>query len=120
MASKSMLEDLFKEWNELNTMAEEFFGEFNFSKIKEIREKQKTLEDSIYGILKLNAPDEFKPLLPDDCGQLEVGYDIEGNIFYFVMIDPNLNDEEEIKLIAFTINQEEEVKRIDDFKIEDS
>ncbi|MFW9829520.1 MAG: hypothetical protein ACFFEY_18245 [Candidatus Thorarchaeota archaeon] len=120
MSSKLNLEKLFKEWNELNSSAEESFGQFNFSKIKEIRAKQKKLEDTIYEILIQNAPDEFKVLLPDDCGQLEVGYDIEGEIFYFVMMDLNLNDEDEIKLIAFTIDIEKKVNRINDFKIEDS
>jgi len=120
MSSKSSLEDLFKEWNKLNSLAEESFGQFNFSKIKEIREKQKKIEDLIYEILKENASDDFKTLLPDDCGQLEVGYDVEGNIFYFVMMDPNLSSEDEIKLIAFTINQEKKVNRINDFKIVDT
>lgn len=120
MSSKLSIEKLFKEWNELNSSAEESFGQFNFSKIKEIRAKQKNLEDNIYEILKKNASNEFKPLLPEDCGQLEVGYDTEGEIFYFVMMDPNLNSEDEVKLIAFTIDKEEKVNRINDFKIEDS
>ncbi|MFX1497697.1 MAG: hypothetical protein ACFFBH_09240 [Promethearchaeota archaeon] len=120
MSSKLNLENLFKEWHKLNSSAEESFGQFNFSKIKEIRAKQKKLEDIIYEILKENSSDELRTLLPDDCGQLEVGYDTEGNIFYFVMMDPGLNNEDDIKLIAFTIDIEKRVNRIDDFKIEDS
>ena len=46
------LKKLFNQWNELNKKAEGFFGEFNFSKIKEIRKDQKELEDQIYNVVK--------------------------------------------------------------------
>jgi hypothetical protein len=118
MTSKPNLETLFQEWNELNTNAQKFLGEFDFVKIKEIRAKQKVAEDSIYEILKENAPDDIKKILPDDCGEMEVGYESEENRFYFVMFDPEYEDEEEAKLIAITIDINKKVELIKDFKME--
>jgi len=68
---------LFQEWNELNKNDQKFLGEFDFAKIKEIRAKQKESEDSIFEFLKDNAPDDINKLLPDDCGEMEVGYESE-------------------------------------------
>lgn len=113
------LQKLFLEWNELNKKAEAFFGEFNFSKIKEIRKKQKDLEDRIYSEVKKNASEEIRKILPDEVGELEVGYELSGSIFYFVMIDPSLEDDEEIRLIAITFNQDKKVGLIPNFKIEE-
>ncbi|MFX1377363.1 MAG: hypothetical protein ACFFA0_16305 [Promethearchaeota archaeon] len=118
MTSKPNLENLFQEWNELNINAQKFLGEFNFAKIKEIRAKQKQAEDSIFEILKNNTPDDIKKILPDDCGEMEVGYEIEENRFYFVMIDPEDENEEEPKLIAVTIDINEKVDLIKDFKMD--
>ncbi len=118
MTSKPDLDNLFQEWNELNTNAQKFLGEFDFAKIKEIRAKQKIAEDSIYEILKENAPDDIKKILPDECGEMEVGYESEENRFYFVMFDPEEEDEEEAKLIAITINVSKNVNIIKDFKME--
>ena len=118
MTSKPDLKNLFQEWNELNTKAQKFLGEFDFAKIKEIRAKQKIAEDSIYEILKENAPDDIKKILPDECGEMEVGYESEENRFYFVMFDPEEEDEEEAKLIAITINVSKNVNIIKDFKME--
>jgi len=114
------LKELFKEWNTLNTTAQESFGQFDFSKIKEIRTKQKIIEDSIYDVLKDNASEEIKSFLPDDCGQLEVGYDSEGNIFYFVMIDPESENDDKVKLIAITLDISKKVSLIKNFEIADS
>ena len=50
---------------------------------------------------------------------MEVGYDTEGNKFYFVMMDPETEEEEEIKLIAITIDVEKVISMIEDFEIED-
>lgn len=113
------LKDLFQKWNDLNTKAQKSFGNFDFSIIKEIRVKQKKIEDSIYQILKNNAPDQILKLLPDDCGQMEVGYDTQGHIFYFVMFDPDFENEEETKLIAITLDLNRNVSIKKDFKIED-
>jgi hypothetical protein len=118
MTSKPNLEKLFQEWNELNTNAQKFLGEFDFAKIKEIRAKQKESEDSIYDILKDNASDDIKKILPDDCGEMEVGFEIEEKRFYFVMFDPEDEDEEEPKLIAITIDINKVVNLIKDFKME--
>ena len=118
MASKPNLKEMFQEWNELNTKAQESMGKFDFANIKKIREGQKKIEDTIYEVLKENAPKNIKELIPDDCGEMEVGYDTEGNTFYFVMIDPDTENEEEIKLIAITLDLNKEVSMIEDFEIE--
>lgn len=119
MTSQPNLEKLFQEWNELNLKAQEFLGEFNFAKIKEIREKQKQAEDSIYEILKENASEKVTKILPEDCGEMEVGYELEEKKFYFVMFDPEEDeDEEEPTLIAITINIDKIVDVIKDFKME--
>jgi len=118
MTSKPNLENLFQEWNELNIDTQKSLGEFDFAKIKEIRAKQKQSEDSIYEILKDNAPDDIKKILPDDCGEMEVGYEVEEKRFYFVMFDPEDEDEEEPKLIAITIDVNKKVILIKDFKME--
>jgi hypothetical protein len=118
MTSKSNLENLFNGWNELNTDAQKFLGEFDFAKIKEIRAKQKQSEDSIYEILKKNASNDIKKILPDDCGEMEVGFESEEKRFYFVMFDPEYEEEEEPKLIAITIDLNENVSLIKDFKME--
>jgi len=118
MTSKPNLENLFQEWNELNTNTQKSLGEFDFTKIKEIRAKQNQSEDAIFETLKNNAPDDIKKILPDDCGEMEVGYELEENQFYFVMFDPEDEDEEEPKLIAITIDVNKKVNLIKDFKME--
>ncbi len=116
MTSKPNLENLFREWNELNINAQKFFGEFDFAKIKEIREKQRKIEDSVYAILLENASEDLKNLLPSDCGSLEIGFDTENKIFYFVMLDPDYEESEETKLLAITIDSNKNVSLIEDFK----
>ncbi|MFX1302077.1 MAG: hypothetical protein ACFFBV_13770 [Promethearchaeota archaeon] len=118
MSSTPELNKMFQEWNELNTKAQELMGQFDFANIKKIRKDQKKIEDAIYEILKENAPANIKKILSDDCGEMEVGYDTEGNTFYFVMMDPETKDEEEIKLIAITIDTEKKISIIEDFEIE--
>ncbi len=120
MTSKPNLDNLFQEWNELNIKAQKFLGEFDFTKIKEIRVKQNQSEDVIFETLKNNAPDDIKNILPDDCGEMEVGYELEENRFYFVMFDPEdeEEEEEEPKLIAITIDVNKKVNLIKDFKME--
>ena len=82
MASKPILSEMFQEWNELNSKAQESMRNFDFATIKTIREGQKKIEDSIFEILKENAPENIKEILPEDCGEMEVGYDTEGKIFF--------------------------------------
>jgi len=100
MSSQPNLNEMFQEWNDLNIKTQESMGQFDFSNIKKIRKIQKKIEDAIYEILKENAPENIKKIIPEDCGEMEVGYNSEGKKFYFVMIDPETEEEEEIKLIA--------------------
>ena len=113
------LTELFQEWNKLNMSAGESMGQFDFSKIKEIRKEQSNIENSIYDILKKHASEEILKILPEDCGELEMGYNASDKIFYFVTFDPEFDDEEEIKLIAIAIDANNNVSLIKDFKIED-
>lgn len=115
----SNLSELFQEWNELNMKAGESMGQFDFSKIKEIRKEQTKVENSIYEVLKKHASDEVLKILPEECGELEMGYDTNGSIFYFVMLDPEFEDAEEIKLLAVTIDVNNNIAVIKDFEIKD-
>ena len=110
------IKELFQNWNDLNKQVEESFGQFDLSKIKKIREKQRKIEDSVDAILLENASEDLKNLLPSDCGSFEIGFDTENKIFYFVMLDPNYEDSEETKLIAITIDLNKKVSPIEDFK----
>jgi len=118
MASKPDLKEMFQEWNELNTKAQESMGNFDFENIKKIRKSQKKIEDAVYDILKENAQESIKEILPEDCGEMEVGYDTEGETFYFVMIDEENSTDEEVKLNAITIDTNKKVSIVEDFKIE--
>ena len=118
MTSKPNLENLFQEWNELNISTQKSLGEFDFAKIKEIRAKQKEYEDSIFEILKDNAPDDIKKLLHDDCGEMEVGFESEEKRFYFVMFDPEFEEDDEPKILAITIDLNKTVNLIKDFKMD--
>ncbi|MFX1337781.1 MAG: hypothetical protein ACFFDK_04160 [Promethearchaeota archaeon] len=110
------IEELFQNWNNLNKQVEESFGQFEFSSVKEVREKQRKIEDSIYATLLKNASEDLMNILPTDCGSLEIGYDTENKIFYFVMLDPKYEESEEIKLLAITIDSNKKVSLIEDFK----
>jgi len=113
------LKKFFSNWNELNKKAEGFFGAFNFAEIKKVRNEQKAIEDKIYSEVLKNAPDPIKKILPENVGELEVGYDMNNEVFYFVMIDPSLEDDEEIRLLAITINTNSEIGLIENFKIDE-
>ena len=117
--SKSLAE-LFEEWQELNNQVAASFGNFDFDSIKEIRKKQKVIEDSIFLILIDNASDEIKKILPEDCGDMEVGYEFESKKFLFVMFDPEDDEEEdEAKLLAITIDTNKNVNTIENFNPDD-
>ncbi|MFX1378655.1 MAG: hypothetical protein ACFFA4_06140 [Promethearchaeota archaeon] len=118
MASKPNLKEMFQEWNDLNNKAQESMGNFDFENIKKIRKGQKQIEDTIYEILKENAPKNIKDILPEDCGEMEVGYDTEGDTFYFVMIDEEDSTDEDVKLNAITIDTSKKISIIEDFEIE--
>jgi hypothetical protein len=111
---KKLLE-LFQEWQDLNKQVEEMFGQFDFSSIKKIRENQRKLEDSIYLILLGNTSEDIKKILPETCGELEIGFDVKNNIFYYVMLDPDYEESEETKLIAITIDSKKNVNLVKDF-----
>ena len=113
------LNDLFQEWNELNIKAGESMGQFDFTEIKEIRQSQSNVENSIYEVLKNKASDDLLKILPEECGELEMGYNTNDKIFYFVMIDPEFEDAEETILLAVTIDLNNKVGLLKDFKIED-
>ena len=115
----SSLSELFKEWNELNNKAGASMGQFDFSTIKEIRKEQNKLEDKIYSEVKKNAPDEILKILPEECGEMEMGYEVKENIFYFVMLDPEFIESEETILLAITINLKNKVDLIKNFEIKD-
>ena len=119
MASKPNIKDLFNDWNELNLKAQEYLGQFDFANIKEIRAKQKIAEDSIYDILRENAGEDLIKILPEDCGEMEVGYEIEESRFYFVMFDPKYEEEDEPILLAITIDLNKTVEVIEDFKMDE-
>jgi hypothetical protein len=118
MTSKPNLKEMFEEWNALNSKAQESMGNFDFETIKKIRESQKKIEDTIFDILKENAPENIKEILPEDCGEMEVGYDTEGKTFYFVMIDEEDSTEEEVELNAITIDTNKKVELIENFEME--
>ena len=113
------LTKLFQEWQELNNQVAESFGNFDFDSIKEVRKKQRTIEDSIFLILLNNASDDIKKILPEDCGDMEVGYDFESKKFLFVMLDPEYEEEEEVKLLAITIDTNKNVNAIKNFNPDD-
>ncbi|MFX0071659.1 MAG: hypothetical protein ACFFAO_11265 [Candidatus Hermodarchaeota archaeon] len=110
------LNELFKKWEELNNKVGELFGNFDLSSIKELRKQQREIEDEIYKILLDNAPDNIKKLLPEDCGDMEIGYKSDTNTFYYVMFDPEFEDSEITKLLAITIDSDKNVNIIKDFK----
>jgi len=114
------LTELFQEWQKLNNQVAESFGNFDFDSIKEIRKNQRIIEDSVFSILVNNAPDNIKKILPEDCGDMEVGYENENKKFYFVMIDPETeaDEEAEVTLIAINIDINKNVEMIKDFNPE--
>ncbi len=117
------IEDYFTNWNELNNKVAVSFGNFDFSNIKEIRKQQKKIEDAIYSIVLNNADDNLKSMLPEDCGEMEVGYEAEEKRFYFLMFDPDDqesdDDDAPIKITAIIIDSTEEIEVIRDFKVEE-
>jgi len=65
-----------------------------------------------------NASEDIKKTLPETCGELEIGFDVENNIFYYVMLDPDYEESEETKLIAITIDSKKTVNLVKDFIVE--
>ena len=123
MSSKNIFEDLFSQWEELNNKVGASFGNFDFDTIKLIRVDQKKVEDEIYSALLELAPEDLKKILPEDCGEMEIGYEGEEKKFYFVMIDPDQDfdapDDVPMKFMAITFTINKEVNIIKDFKTDE-
>jgi len=121
MSSEKNIVNLFENWQILNNEVQESFGNFDFDVIKEIRKDQRELEDSIYSILLNNAPENIKSILPEDCGDMEVGFEGEGKKFYFLMEDPDQGDDPEapMRILAITIDIDKKVESIKDFKTDE-
>ena len=117
MSSKD-LEDLFDKWFELNEQIGESFGELDFQTIKEYRKDQRKVEDIIYQILLNKAPENLKRFLPDTCGEMEIGFEVENQKFYFLMEDPEeeSEEEEEMKVLAITIDRFGNIETIKNFQ----
>jgi hypothetical protein len=113
------LKELFDKWNTLNTQANESMGQFDFSKIKEIRKKQNSIENDIFEVLKQHAPKNILEFLPEDCGQMEMGYNNEKGLFYFVMVDDEASTDDELKLQAISIDSLANIELIKNFEIKD-
>ncbi len=112
------IKELFKDWNDLNNQVGQSFQEFDFSTLREFRDKQREIEDSIYLILLNSAPPELKKILPDECGSMEIGFDTKKSIFYFLMEDPETIENEELQILAITIDSDKNIEVIKDFKNE--
>jgi hypothetical protein len=114
----STLKELFNEWEKKNNAVGERFQEFDISSLREIRMEQRKIEDQIYNILLKSAPPDILKILPEDCGSMELGFEKSEQKFYFLMEDPDQNDEETLKILAITIDQKRNVESIKDFKKE--
>ena len=115
MSSETKIDDLFKKWNDLNSGVGVSMGTFDFDSLREVRAQQRALEDKIYSILLENAPDDIKKLLPEDCGEFEMGYNLSENLYYFLMYDPE-EPEDSADIMAITIDADKNVKTIKNFK----
>jgi len=69
--------------------------------------------------MKKHASDEILKILPEECGEMEMGYEKKGNIFYFVMLDPEFIESEETILLAVTLDLKNKVELIKNFEIKD-
>lgn len=112
----SALKKLFNEWEEKNNAVGERFQEFDISSLKEIRIEQRKIEDQIYKILLKSAPPEIRKILPEDCGSMELGFEKREQKFYFLMEDPDQNNEEKLRILAITIDVSGTIESIKDFK----
>ncbi len=118
MPSEKKIEVLFKIWNDLNKKVECSLGTYDFDTIKIVRNEQKQIEDDVYTVVLKNAPVTIKEFLPEDCGEMEIGYETEGNKFYYLMEDPEEPPEGPIKLLAITIDSAGKIETIKDFHAE--
>jgi len=115
MSSETKIGDLFKKWNDLNSGVAGSMGTFDFDSIKKVRQQQREIEDNIYSILLECAPDDIKKLLPEHCGEFEMGYNLSDNLFYFLMYDPE-EPEDSADIMALVIDADKNVKKIKNFQ----
>ena len=118
MSSDLELNDLFDKWNELNNKVGQSFGAFDFDSIREIRDEQRIVEDKIFEALLECAPADLKKILPDECGQMEIGYEKKKGKIFFLMEDPEYEDSDELKILAITFDKDRNINTIKDFKEE--
>jgi len=110
------LGELFKKWKDLNSKVAESFGQFEFESIKVIRKEQRKIEDSVYSELLKTAPDEIRKILPKTCGDMEIGYEISNNTFYFLMEDPEQDESDKMNVLAITIDSNKNVNTFKNFQ----
>jgi hypothetical protein len=117
MAIPDKISDLFQAWINLNKMVGTSFQTLDFTEIRKYREQQREIEDKIFMKMKENAPENIKKFLPEDPGQMEMGYEKSSGRFYFLMEDPEtMESEEDLKILAITIDKEKNIETIKDFK----
>jgi hypothetical protein len=68
-----------------------------------------------------NAPADLKKFLPETCGEMEIGFEIEKQKFYFLMEDPeeDSEDDEEMIVLAITIDKNGKIDTIKNFEREE-
>ncbi|TXT61169.1 MAG: hypothetical protein BAJALOKI1v1_1170002 [Promethearchaeota archaeon] len=115
---KDILKELFEKWEAKNEAVGENFQAFDISAVKEIRNEQRKIEDEIYSILLESAPANIRKILPEDCGSMELGFESTNQKFYFLMEDPAQAPEEELRILAVTIDVDQNINLIKDFKNE--
>jgi hypothetical protein len=116
MSTPKNLANLFDQWERLNEEVAGSFQEFDFSAIKKVRNEQRDVEDAIYEILLDSAPSSLLEILPDTCGEMEIGLNTQARKFYFLMEDPDQEEDEEMKILAITIDETGKVETIKDFE----
>ena len=109
------IEELFNFWNELNEKVEEHLGAFEMSEVKNLRMEQSKTEDTVYELLKQNASPEIAKILPEGCGEMDIGLNLKENAFYYIMEDP---DPEKDEYVAIVFGIDEKVKLIKNIDIE--
>ena len=115
MSPETKIGDLFKKWNDLNSGVGSSMGTFDFESLRTVRAQQREIEDTIYAILLENAPDDLKKLLPEECGDFEMGYNLSDNLFYFLTYDPE-EPEDSAEIMAIVIDADKNVKKIKNFE----
>ncbi|MHA1805580.1 MAG: hypothetical protein ACTSU4_13770 [Promethearchaeota archaeon] len=120
MGEELDLNDLFISWESCNSKIAESLNTLNFSSMRNVRDKQRGIEDTIYSAVINNAPSDIKKFLPKDCGDMEIGYDITNKKFYFLMEDPEQDpNEEKLRILAITIDVKKNVNIIRDFQLKE-